>query len=119
MFKNRIEEIFPFLYSQFNPTDVVLVESNINSWKKILKRLEVNIHYTYVDMGYKNDQVPDNWIAYNTKLWHKKEDIKYNILTNTLLNGTIPLNKLKSNWKNISIVNTKNILTENINDFFK
>lgn len=119
MFNHRISEIFPYLFSQFNPSDIILVESDINTWSNILKNIELNVHYVYTDTNnnFSKNNIPGNWNIYNTLLWNKKEIINYYTLSNSLLNGTISSDVLKNIWKNIETASSNPIETTDIQDF--
>jgi hypothetical protein len=103
MFQNNIGKIFHPLQKLYDVTNLILVDSDIESWREILKDVQLeSIHYIDIHEHKNKLLFPKNWYISTIPLSVKNGEIEYFHLTNPLLSGTHSHEYFLSLWKNIS-----------------
>lgn len=107
MFKNSLENIFPFVHRLYDLSELILVGSDIESWLNILQKTNVEkVHYiNQSSMDYRSDSLPKNWEVFSKIFDSEDGETTFYELTNNVLNGTVNTEILAKLWKNLETLN--------------
>ncbi|API87374.1 class I SAM-dependent methyltransferase [Francisella uliginis] len=116
MFKSKIGYILPYLCNQFEPSDIILIESDVSSYIDVLNNYDAKIHY--ISNKVKN-RLPNSWSDYEIILSNKGGEVEFYEVDIKHLSSTISPEILKSITPDIKVQSVRRLHSKSLGGFFQ
>ena len=122
---SKLKLSFEFLYSLYEPTELILVGTDATFWIETTKDMAFKkVSFIDADEHKINklkemNSLPSNWVLFNNLIYKNEENVIFYELSNSRLNGIISAQKLQSLWRNIYERNHKVIHAKRLKDVIK